>query len=63
MELALVSVKNGDNVVLVVGNQTVTLKGDRDQLLKYMQDKVKITGDLQGPTLVVQMITSPKNNK
>jgi hypothetical protein len=55
-------VKNGDDVVFVVGNQTFTLKGDRDQFLKYMQDKVTITGDLQGPTLVVQTITSPKKN-
>jgi hypothetical protein len=59
---ALASVKNGDDVVFIVGNQTFTLKGDRDQFLKYMQDKVTITGDLQGPTLVVQTITSPKKN-
>ena len=60
---ALASVKNGDNVVFVVGTQTFTLKGDREQLLKYMQDKATITGELQGPTLVVQTITSPKKNK
>jgi hypothetical protein len=60
---ALASVKNGDSVVFVVGNQTFTLRGDRNQLLRYMQDKATITGDLQGPTLVVQTITPLKKNK
>jgi hypothetical protein len=56
-------VRNGDDVVFVVGKQTFTLKGDRDQLLKYMQDKATITGDLQGQTLLVQTVTFPKKNR
>jgi hypothetical protein len=57
---ALYSAKQGDDIVLVLGKQTFTLKGDKDQLLKYMEDTATITGHLEGATLVVQTITSPK---
>jgi hypothetical protein len=53
---ALHSVGEGDDIVLVVGNNIYKLQGDKDQLLKYMEDKVKVTGDLEGRTLTVQTI-------
>jgi hypothetical protein len=36
---ALNSVSKGDDIVLVVGNNTYKLKGNREQLLKYMESK------------------------
>jgi hypothetical protein len=59
---ALDSVKQGDGIGFVVGKQTFTLKGDKDQLLKYMEDEATITGHLEGATLVVQTITSPNRD-
>jgi hypothetical protein len=53
---ALHSVGEGDDIVLVVGNNIYKLQGDKDQLLKYMEDKVKVTGDLEGRTLTVRTI-------
>jgi hypothetical protein len=55
---ALQSVNDGDDVVFVVGNDVYKLQGDKDQLLKNMEDKVTVTGTLEGHTLVVQTIGS-----
>jgi hypothetical protein len=53
---ALHSVSDGDDIVFVVGNDIYKLRGDRKELLRHMEDKVNVTGDLQGQTLVVQTI-------
>jgi hypothetical protein len=55
---ALQSVNDGDDVVFVVGNDIYKLQGDKDQLLKHMEDKVTVTGTLEGHTLVMQTIGS-----
>ena len=60
---ALHSVGEGDDIVLVVGNNIYKLQGDKDQLLKYMEDKVKVTGDLEGRTLTVQTIARPNKRR
>jgi len=54
--LALHSVGEGDQIVFVVGNDTYQLQGDKDQLLKHMEDKVTVSGDLVGRTFVVRTI-------
>ncbi len=53
---ALHSVGEGDQIVLVVGRDTYELQGEKDQLLKYMEDKVTVKGDLLGRALVVKAI-------
>jgi hypothetical protein len=60
---ALHSVGEGDDIVIVVGNNIYKLQGDKDQLLKYMEDKVKVTGDLEGRTLTVQTIARPDKKR
>jgi hypothetical protein len=60
---ALHSVGEGDDIVLVAGNNIYKLQGDKDQLLKYMEDKVEVTGNLEGRTLTVQTIVRPKKKK
>ena len=60
---ALHSVGEGDDIVLVVGNNIYRLQGDKDQLLKYMEDKVEVTGNLEGRTLIVQTIVRPKKKR
>jgi len=56
---ALHSVSEGDYIVLVVRDNTYYLKGDKNQLLKYMEDKVEVTGSLEGRVLSVQTIARP----
>jgi len=41
---AVHSVSEGDDIVIVVGNNIYKAQGDRSQLLKYMEDKVEVTG-------------------
>jgi hypothetical protein len=53
---ALQSVSNGDDIVFVVGDDIYKLQGDKDQLLKHMENKVTVSGNLEGHTLVVQTI-------
>ena len=60
---AVHSVGEGDDIVLVVGNNIYKLQGDRDQLLKYMEDKVEVNGNLEGRTLTVQMVTRPDKQR
>jgi len=50
-------VDRGDRIVLVVGNKLYALQGDKSQLVKYMEDKVQVTGDLDGQTLIVRTIS------
>jgi hypothetical protein len=60
---ALHSVSEGDDVVFVTGDNVYKLQGDKEELLKHMEDKVKVTGNLQGQTLAVQSITGIEKNK
>jgi hypothetical protein len=60
---AVHSVGEGDDIVLVVGDNIYKLQGDKDQLLKYMEDKVEVTGNLEGRTLIVQTIVRPKKKR
>jgi hypothetical protein len=53
---ALQSISDGDDIVFVVGDDIYKLQGDRDQFLKHMENKVTVTGNLEGHTLVVQTI-------
>jgi hypothetical protein len=56
---AIHSVSDGDDIVLVVGNNIYKIQGDRSQLLKYMEDKVEVTGNLNGRTLTALRIARP----
>ena len=60
---ALRSVSEGDDTVLVVGHNIYKLQGDKDQLLKYMERKATATGNLEGRTLTVQMVTRPDKQR
>ena len=60
---ALHSVSEGDDVVLVVGNKMYKLQGDKNEVLKYMEKKAKVTGDLEGQTLIVKSIVGPEKNE
>jgi len=60
---ALHSVSEGDDVVFVTGDNVYKLQGDKEELLKHMEDKVKVTGNLQGQTLAVHSITRAEKNK
>src|SRR5215813_2875823 len=60
---ALHSISEGDDPVLVVGNDMYKLQGDKDEILKYMEKKAKVTGDMDGRTLVVKSISRPEKNE
>ena len=49
--------------MLVVGNNIYKLQGDKDQLLEYMERKATVTGNLEGRTLTVQMVTRPDKQR
>jgi hypothetical protein len=53
---ALQSVSQGDDIVLVVQDKVYKLQGDKDQLLKFMSSKVRVTGLLEGTTMEVATI-------
>jgi hypothetical protein len=53
---ALQSVSQGDDIVLLVQDKIYKLQGDKDQLLKFMSSKVRVTGLLEGTTMEVATI-------
>jgi hypothetical protein len=53
---ALYSVSQGDDIVLVVQDKAYKLQGDKDELLKFMSSKVRVTGLLDGATMEVATI-------
>jgi hypothetical protein len=53
---AVNSVSQGDDIVLVSQNQVYRLQGDKEQLLKAMSTKARVTGRLDGNTLAVETI-------
>jgi hypothetical protein len=60
---ALYSVSQGDDIVLVVQDKAYRLQGDKDQLLKFMSAKARITGRLNGTTLEVETIGRAAKNE
>jgi hypothetical protein len=53
---ALNSVSQGDDIVLVGQNQVYKLQGNKDEILKFMSAKARVTGHLDGSTLAVGTI-------
>ena len=60
---SMYKVSQGDNIVLVASGKTYNLHGDRQQMSKYIQDKVTISGRLDGNTIEVTNITRPPKEK
>jgi hypothetical protein len=60
---AVYSVSQGDDIVLVSHDKTYKLKGDKDQLLKYMSAKARVTGRLDNTVLQVQTIGRPEKGE
>jgi hypothetical protein len=56
---ALESVKQGDDIIMVVGDKTYKLQGNKDQILKYIAGKATVTGRLDGNILAVETIGKP----
>jgi CRISPR-associated Cas5-like protein len=54
---ALNSVSQGDDIVLVSQNQVYKLQGNKDETLKFMSSKARVTGLLDGNTLAVETIS------
>jgi hypothetical protein len=53
---ALNSVSQGDDIVLVSRDQVYKLQGDKDNLLKFMSAKARVSGRVDGSTLQVETI-------
>ena len=60
---ALNSVNQGDDIVLVGQDQVYKLQGDKDTLLQFMSAKARVTGNLDGSTLVVEGIGRAAKNE
>jgi hypothetical protein len=60
---ALESVSQGDDIVLVVQDKAYKLQGDKDQILKFMSAKARVTGALDGTTLEVASIGRVTKNE
>jgi hypothetical protein len=56
---ALESVKQGDDIIMVVGDKKYKLQGNKDEILKYIAGKATVTGRLDGDTLAVETIGKP----
>jgi hypothetical protein len=53
---ALNSVSQGDDIVLVAQDRVYKLQGAKDQVLRFMSAKVRVTGRLDGSVLEVETI-------
>ena len=60
---ALYSVSQGDDIVLVAHDKTYKLQGDKNQLLKFMSAKARITGRLDNTELLVQTVGRPEKGE
>jgi hypothetical protein len=49
--------------MLVTPGKTYSLQGDKRQLSKYMEDKVTVSGHLDGNTIEVTNITRPSKQE
>jgi hypothetical protein len=52
-------VSEGDDAVLVADGNIYKLQGDKQEFLKYMEDKVKVAGNLKGQIFAVRSMSSP----
>jgi hypothetical protein len=53
---AVQSVSQGDDILIVAGNVTYKLQGNKDQILKYIAGKATVSGSLDGNVLTVEKI-------
>lgn len=60
---AMYKVSQGDEIVFLTQGKVYRLQGDRQQLSKYMEDKVTVSGDLNADTIVVSNIVRPAKEK
>ena len=60
---AMYRVSQGDSIVLVAPGNTYILQGDRQQLSKYVKDKLTVSGKLDGNTIEVTNITRPSKEQ
>jgi hypothetical protein len=60
---ALYSVSQGDDIVLVVRDKDYKLQGDKNQLLKFMSGKARVTGRLAATALEVETIGRATKNE
>jgi hypothetical protein len=60
---ATYKVSQGDDIVLVTPAMTYNLQGDRKQLLKYLEDKMAVSGNLDANTIEVTSINRPPTAK
>ena len=57
------TVSQGDDIVLVTRDKTYKLQGNKDQLLKLMCDKAKVTGRVEGTTVDAETISRAAKNE
>lgn len=60
---AMYKISQGDEFVFLAGGKTYRLQGDRQQLSKYVEDKVTVSGQLNDDTIAVTTIVRPKKEK
>jgi hypothetical protein len=60
---AMYKVSQGDDIVFFTDGKVYRLQGDRQQLSKYMEDKVTVSGQLDANTIVVTNIVKPAKEK
>src|ERR1700730_18498922 len=60
---AMYKVSQGDDIVLLTSGKTYKLDGDRQQLSKYIEDKVTVSGHLDANVIEVTNITRPREKK
>lgn len=56
---AMYRLSNGDRLVFVTREKIYNLRGDREQLTKYVEDKAIVTGHLDVNTIEVTRIARP----
>jgi hypothetical protein len=60
---ALYSVSQGDDIVLVMKDKAYKLAGDKKQILRYMSEKARVTGRVDGSMLTVETIGRAAKNE
>ncbi len=60
---AMYKLSQGDDIVIVTSGKIYRLQGDRQQLSKYIQDKVTVSGNLDMGTITVTNVVRPAKEK
>jgi hypothetical protein len=60
---AVRNVRAGDDIVIVVGNMTYKLEGNKDEIMKHIAYKATLGGRLDGNVLTVEMISPAGKNE